>query len=225
MTVKELARLLDGRRYGYVITNDEQAVAKAANLVIAYGYSDDLLEFEGAICDEVGAYEGGTAYVKNGFLIAAPHCGDESNQCKLYQEFLSTAHKITAVWRGGAGPCWTIQTDIPHETFKIYEDREVVSVGIVFRAEDTVDKPAPLSGYWQWYEETTSTPDGREYEYGWRCSKCETDLSDEYDDPGIPPDFSYCPFCGARMVEKIAKDQANAYIATLEKRIGEPSNE
>lgn len=48
--------------------------------------------------------------------------------------------------------------------------RQEISVGIVFRAEDTMDKPEPPSGYWQWYEETISNPNAYEWEYGWRCS-------------------------------------------------------
>ena len=225
MTVKELARLLDGRKYGYVITDEEQAEAKTAGLVVAYGYSDDLLEFEGAICDEVGAYRGATAYLKKGELIPEPSCGVEADECKLYQEFLSTAHKMTTVWHNGSGPCWTILTDIPHETFNIIEDGETVSVGIVFRAEDAMDKPAPPPSYWAWFEETISNPNAYEWEYGWRCSKCKSVLPDEYDDPGVPPEFLYCPFCGEKMDAEIAKAQADNYIASLEKQTGETSNE
>ncbi len=95
----------------------------------------------------------------------------------------------------------------------------------VIRQLQKMDKPDSQTGYWQWWEESISTPDAREYEYGWRCSKCKSDLSDEYDDPGNPPEFPYCPFCGTRMDEKISKAQADDYIAALEERTGETSNE
>ena len=34
------------------------------------------------------------------------------------------------------GCWWSYETDIPHETFNIYEDGEVWCVGIVFSVED-----------------------------------------------------------------------------------------
>ena len=40
-----------------------------------------------------------------------------------------------AVW-GAGGVSWTFETDIPHETFNIYENGELFCVGIVFRMED-----------------------------------------------------------------------------------------
>lgn len=92
MTAKELAQRLDGHEYGKGMTGQEAAAAKAAGLVIAYGYSDDLLEFEGAIYDEAGAYNGTTVCIKDGRLLSEPSCGDEAYRCKLYQEYVRTAH-------------------------------------------------------------------------------------------------------------------------------------
>lgn len=36
------------------------------------------------------------------------------------------------MWHDGGCPCWTFETDIPHETFTIVEDGEIWCVGIVF---------------------------------------------------------------------------------------------
>jgi hypothetical protein len=58
MDAKALAALLTGREYRQEITRAEEADAKAAGLVVAFGASDDLLEFRGAIDDEVGCYDG-----------------------------------------------------------------------------------------------------------------------------------------------------------------------
>lgn len=147
MTAKELAQRLDGREYGNVVTRAEQDEIEAAGLVVAYGQSDSLLEFEGAIYNEAGAYGGATVYVKNGALLAPP-CDCESwDECSAWDEYSAKAKAITAVWHGDGEtqtdtPCWTIKTDIPHETFRIYDDGELFSVGIVFRVKDTWDKPS-----------------------------------------------------------------------------------
>ena len=55
-------------------------------------------------------------------------------------------------------------------------------------------------GCWEWFDEETGTPiDGYEREWGWRCSHCNTELSDDYDDPDIRPEMKYCDNCGAKM--------------------------
>ncbi|HET8685200.1 MAG TPA: hypothetical protein VFM18_00895 [Methanosarcina sp.] len=69
MNSKELAALLNGRQYRAEITKDEECQATQNNLVVVFGASDDLMEFRGAIDDELGAWEGTTAYLtKDGLL-------------------------------------------------------------------------------------------------------------------------------------------------------------
>jgi len=53
MTAAEFAEMLNGREYGNELTRNEEAMAKEYGLVVAYGASDDLMEFGGAICDEL----------------------------------------------------------------------------------------------------------------------------------------------------------------------------
>lgn len=75
--------------------------------------------------------------------------------------------------------------------------------------EDALDnlKNAPAAnvvpvvhGRWEWFDEDTGTPiTGYEREWGWRCSCCGYELSDDYDDPDYHPKFNYCPNCGAKM--------------------------
>ena len=44
---------------------------------------------------------------------------------------------ITAVWCDPeSGASWSYKTDIPHETFNIYEDGELFCIGIVFSIDD-----------------------------------------------------------------------------------------
>ena len=61
ITAKELAEKLNGRAYGDSF-NDVKQEAKESGLVIVYGASDDLMEFDGALYDEGGCFDGGRVY-------------------------------------------------------------------------------------------------------------------------------------------------------------------
>lgn len=63
MTAKELATALTGRKVGMEITSVEFDRAADAGLVVVFGYSDDNVEFRGAIDEEVGAWNGTTIHV------------------------------------------------------------------------------------------------------------------------------------------------------------------
>lgn len=57
-----------------------------------------------------------------------------------------------------------------------------------------------VHGRWEWFDEDTGTPiTGYEREWGWRCTHCKEELSDDYDDPDCCPEFRFCPNCGAKM--------------------------
>ena len=141
MTAKELAEMLSGRKYGMEITSEEARAAKDAGLVVVYGYSDDNVEFSGAINDEVGAYEGTRIYLTADGLLMEPDCAEiEDCDCPYFNKAKSAAKIIEAIWHDEGGPCWTFATRIPHETFTIMEYGEPFSVGIVFSMEDLKDK-------------------------------------------------------------------------------------
>ncbi len=133
MTAKELAEMLSGREYGGEISNREAQSAKEADLVVVYGYSDDNVEFDGAIQDEVGAYNGTTIYITCGGILRNPDC--DRDDCPYFVQEREKAKTIKAVWHDKGGPCWTFETDIPHETFTIVEDGEPWCIGIVFSME------------------------------------------------------------------------------------------
>ena len=125
MTAKELAERLNGRQYGDEIIRAEAQLAKESGLVVVYGYSDDNMEFEGAIHDEFPCYDGGTAYI-----------GKEKETYSLKDCQTDGARAIHALWCAPGMPAWSYETDIPHETFNIYEDDELFCIGIVFSLED-----------------------------------------------------------------------------------------
>lgn len=133
MTPEQAAEKLHGNQYGSEGSNKLFAEMKAAGLVAVFGASDDLMEFRGAIYDEIGCYEGGTAKLNQDGLIVN-RC-DEGDQCPNYKE--PPHHKIKAVWCPKKPECsWIYKTDIPHATFDILEDGELYCRGIVFRLAD-----------------------------------------------------------------------------------------
>lgn len=126
MDIKEFAVGLDGVEYGYEFHNDGKR-AKDLGFVIVFGYSDDNTEFEGAIKEEAGSYEGATIYLDE--IGIFEECGCECSHSVFAKEKCKT---IKAVWHDEGPIAWTYETDIPHATFDILEDGEVWCRGIVF---------------------------------------------------------------------------------------------
>lgn len=129
MDIKEFARSISGREYGYPqFAKEEIETAKENGFVIVYGCSDDLMEFDGTIREEIGCYDGGTAWVKGERVNDAPIVVGEK--------------PIKAIWCGGEKDAdgqkitWTYETEIPHETFMAYKDGEPYCRGIVFSIDD-----------------------------------------------------------------------------------------
>ncbi len=92
MTMGQLATLLDGRAYGEVIAPEEERAAKDNGLVPVYGTSDDLMVFAGAIHDDVGCFDGGTAYLdETGLWYSGcddddcPYAEEERKKCKTIE--------------------------------------------------------------------------------------------------------------------------------------------
>ena len=136
MNAKELAAKLDGIEYDsdfFEKITQIKSEAKAAGLVVVYGESDDLMEFVGAIEDEVGAP--GDVRVDSRGLIpeweSIDH--DDIDVCRNYFEReRGSFTTIRALWCKEEGYSWTIHTAIPHEIFNVMEDGEKFCRGIVF---------------------------------------------------------------------------------------------
>ena len=126
MTIQEFAKMLDGREMGEEITIVEKEQAKKLGFVVVYGYSDDNTEFEGAIDEEVGCYEGDEIHLDTNGIFE--ECEEE---CKYSQLAKKKCKVIEAVW-DKEGYSWVYATDIPHATFDIMEDGEKFCRGIVF---------------------------------------------------------------------------------------------
>lgn len=108
MTLKEFAKMLDGRSYGNEITKEEETIAKEHGFVVVFGYSDDNAELRGVIDDEIGCFNGG---------------------CIEHEELPGV---IYANWCPEDIDCsWAYGTSIPHESFHILEGEDLYCVGIV----------------------------------------------------------------------------------------------
>jgi hypothetical protein len=129
----ELAALLNGREYCREITKAEREQAKADGLVVVFGASDDLMEFRGAIADELGAYDGMTAYLTSEGLLQND-C--ENDECPHFQKLKAKVATIEALWCAEEGYSWTFKTPIRHETFEIVADGAPYCRGIVFALTD-----------------------------------------------------------------------------------------
>ena len=120
VTKEALAELLHGREYPFKLTTEERQLAKASNLVVVYGLSDDLMEFDGAMYEEVGCYEGGTASLNKEGLCKKKH---------------RTA-KIKALGCETMEYSFTYKTKLPHAVFDVLDDDDKYCRGIVFSMSD-----------------------------------------------------------------------------------------
>ena len=128
---EKLAEMLDGLQYPEEPSDEIITLAKENNCVIVFGSSDDLMEFRGSIYDELGAWEGTTAYLTSDGLF------DSDCECKYAQKAKEACKTIIAVWDDHERDCsWSYKTEIPHTEFKVMEDDDVYCYGIVFSLDN-----------------------------------------------------------------------------------------
>jgi hypothetical protein len=134
MTKEDFAARITGREYPFDLTKEEKQDARAAGLVVVFGSSDDLMEFRGAINDELGAYEGAAARLhRTDILPQHSDCGCE--YCG-YKALKKQCAEIKAVWHDEGEYSWTFTTKIPHATFEIVEDGDKYCRGLVISTAD-----------------------------------------------------------------------------------------
>lgn len=141
MTKEELAAQLNGTEYPMRISEELATQAKAARLVVVYGASDDLMELEGAIRDEISAP--GSAYVDGKGLTSDFNELCENKDWRGLQDYFQRfdgREEIEALWCAEPSYSWTYKTAIPHATFEVVEDGEPYCRGIVFSLADLGSK-------------------------------------------------------------------------------------
>lgn len=137
---KLLAARLDGRSYGDEITIAEGKEAASQRLVVVFGSSDDLLEFRGAIDEEVSAWEGATVAIDQEGIQDLDECRNEcecKNCSRIRAIFKKSASNIRAIWcESSPGIPWTIESEAPSFPFVILEDGEPFCRGAVLSLDD-----------------------------------------------------------------------------------------
>lgn len=140
MSKEELASWLDGREYGRELSRllqEHSDLWKKEGLVVVVGYSDDNVEFYGAIHDEVGAYDGAEIQVDHKGIVPECECECRCRKCDNPHPFKS--HLVSAKW-GTDEYCWFINSEIPHASFDILDneldDGMKFCRGIVFNISD-----------------------------------------------------------------------------------------
>jgi len=140
MTKEDLAVKLNQCQYTEETTPELEAVAKASGLVIIFGASDDLMEFRGAIDDEVGCWDGGKALIDSKGVLPAREQIDNDEDLEDFFQRRKTAKEIEAIWAKGEYS-WQYKTAIPHAVFDVLEDSDKYCQGIVIDLRDLGVKP------------------------------------------------------------------------------------
>lgn len=135
LTKELLAIALSGCEYGSEITKAEEAVAKAAGLLVIFGASDDLMEFRGAVHDERGAPCVALIDAR-GLLPFREDIQHDDDALKDYFARAPLVRSVDAQWCKEDGYSWTFRTDVPHAPFEIVEDGEPYCRGIVIDLAD-----------------------------------------------------------------------------------------
>lgn len=132
ITKEDAAEKLNNSEYGEEGSKELWAEMKVAGLVAVFGASDDLMEFRGAINDEVDAYDGTTVYL-NGDGLFKSLC--DNDDCPHERAQKKGATELEAFWDID-GFSWKYETDIPSIPFIVNEGGEPYCEGIVFALAD-----------------------------------------------------------------------------------------
>lgn len=133
MTKDDAAAALNGCEYGAEGSPALWEQMKAAGLVAVFGYSDDGMEFRGAVTEEFGA---GTVLVAGKGTLPDRDSIEDDAELEDFFARRRTAKPVKALFDDG-GYTFRYDTPIPHATFIVREDGEPdYCEGIVFAPAD-----------------------------------------------------------------------------------------
>lgn len=136
ITKEELAKKIDGIKYGQDIDPSLVQGAKDNGLVIVYGFSDDLMEMEGAIYDEGDCYGGEKFLIDRDGILPDYDDIEEEEEMDEYVKRKKKSKTIHAIRCAQDEPAWTYKTKIPHATFHVMDEDGIQCRGIVFSVDD-----------------------------------------------------------------------------------------
>lgn len=125
MNAKEAAARLDKSQYGNEGDDGLFREMKENRLVAVFGYSDDCMEMRGAVNDEFGM---GPVHLDADGAIQN-EC--EHDDCPYFERLIAKAPRVEAI-SDTDGYAFVYRTDIPHETFEVFEEEDRYCRGIVF---------------------------------------------------------------------------------------------
>jgi hypothetical protein len=135
MDIQEVADKLHGVQYGSegkVLTLDFCKELRREGIVVVRGYSDDLIEFDGAISDELGAYD---HYYFTAKGLVRNDCDDD--RCPYFEKIMQEVmYYVKPQWCEIERYAWTYDSNIPHATFDVMEGTDKYCRGIVFKLSD-----------------------------------------------------------------------------------------
>lgn len=150
MNLKEWAEKLNGCEYGNEISDENKKALSEDGVVVVYGYSDDLMELDGAIYDEYEAYDEETYYWFGKSFVS----NDKINEFLNYIDddfyafkplieplFKKNFERSYITSKPGKDCQFEYQTNIPNvEWFDVMEDGELYCKGFVFYKNDLKEK-------------------------------------------------------------------------------------
>jgi hypothetical protein len=135
ITIENAILKLNNQEYPLRVSRQFEQELKDSELVIIYGASDDLIEFGGAISDELGAGNGTIKHIYKTGIIGDRDKVDSDEDMELYLKNKQNSKEIKAIW-GINDISWQYETEIPHKVFHIVEDDEIYCIGIIFSIND-----------------------------------------------------------------------------------------
>jgi len=154
ITTKELASTLNGREYLHELSTDDADFATENNLVVIY-IDMGLFEVRGVLKDTIKCYNGLTIYLDPEGIQTT--VDSECYQtCELYRNMLKSYKQITPIWVDegrNKGSYWKFETDIPHETFKIFKDGDLDCIGVVLSLDDLKGDLGKISDGYHTFDE------------------------------------------------------------------------
>lgn len=145
MKKEELAKQLDGREHGSEMNGFEnREFLKKHGLVVVYGYSDDTVELDGAIQDELYTYKIEVTRNAAGQLEVANYDNCDANEFTLKELEKAGWLKpevVFAIENKGEinGYYWFFEADVPYAPFDIFEDGEKFCRGIVIDINELIN--------------------------------------------------------------------------------------
>ncbi len=143
LTHAQVAQTLNGWEYPIRLSREEKTLYRENGIVVVHPYSDDGMKFNGAINDDVDCFGGGIGYVCREGVIDGVSEDEINDPPDTVEDLLAMARllKGSIVVTAVAGdseddPAWRYELPIPHSTFELMEDDEVMAVCAVFSIND-----------------------------------------------------------------------------------------